>query len=175
MTAPQLIFLGDSLIEFCDWQDHFPGHAVVNLGLAGETVQELRQRVEHLAGRLENPAWFLLMIGTNNVAVEDYGFFADYRALVAILRQRHPAAALQVTSLLPMHLPWLAPETIPRLNSRLRELAQDLGAGYVDAYAAFVARGNTGPFFLDDGVHLSDAGYTVWAAAIRPFLPHRSR
>lgn len=106
MTMPPLIFLGDSLIEFYDWQACFPNHTVVNLGQAGETVQELRQRLDRLGGRLTNPAWFLLMIGTNNnVAMEDYGFMAEYRAIVTTLRQRYPTAAVQVTSLLPMRLP----------------------------------------------------------------------
>lgn len=173
MTASQLIFLGDSLIEFSDWQRCFPAYRVVNLGQAGETVQELRQRLTRLAGRLTEPAWFLLMIGTNNVAMEDYGFVPEYRAIVAGLRQRYPAAAVQITSLLPMRLPWLAPDTIPRLNDRLRSVAQELGASYVDAYAAFAGSGAGNALFLDDGVHLSEAGYAVWAAAIAPFLPAR--
>lgn len=171
MTAPALIFLGDSLIEFYDWQACFPNHAVVNLGQAGETVQELRQRLDRLSGRLANPIWFLLMIGTNNVAMEDYGFFTAYRAVVATLRQRYPNAAVQVTSLLPMRLPWLAPDTIPRLNERLRALALELGAGYIDVHGAFMASGLGPALFLEDGVHLSEAGYRVWVQTLRPFLP----
>lgn len=171
MTAPLLVFLGDSLIEFYDWQTRFPNYQVRNLGVAGETVQGLRQRLDRIAGCLAQPAWFLVMIGTNNIAMEDYGFFAEYHALVASLRQRYPKAALQITSLLPMQLPWLAPDTIPRLNDRLRVLAQELGADYVDAYAAFTASRLGLTLFLDDGVHLSNAGYQTWATAIKPFLP----
>ncbi|HSR35845.1 MAG TPA: GDSL family lipase, partial [Desulfurivibrionaceae bacterium] len=78
MATPQLIFLGDSLIEFCDWRTYFPDQPIINLGLAGETVQELRQRIDRLDGRLQSATWLLLMIGTNNVAMEEYGFLPDY-------------------------------------------------------------------------------------------------
>ena len=171
MTVPQLIFLGDSLIEFHDWQTRFPAYQVVNRGRAGETVQELRARIDDLDGCLDNADWFLLMIGTNNLAMEDYGFLPAYREIIATLRQRHPLAPIQLTSLLPLRLPWLAPETIPWLNDRLRQLATEGGAGYVDAYGAFTANGDIAALFLDDGVHLSNAGYTVWAQSIVPFLP----
>jgi lysophospholipase L1-like esterase len=50
-------------------------------------------------------------------------------------------------------------------------MAQELGAGYVDAHGAFQENRQQEPLFLADGVHLSEAGYAVWADAITPFLP----
>lgn len=170
MVRQSLVLLGDSLIAFGDWQDHFPGYGIVNLGLAGETVRELRERLDTLDGRLGDPACLVVMVGTNNVAMGEYGFLADYRAIITALRQRHPTAVLLVNSLLPMRLPWLAPDTIPRLNERLRSLAAELGAGYVDGYSAFLIP-PAAPLFGDDGVHLSDEGYRVWAAAMAALLP----
>ncbi|MEW6499881.1 MAG: GDSL-type esterase/lipase family protein [Thermodesulfobacteriota bacterium] len=170
MTRQSLVLLGDSLIAFGDWQHHFPGYGIVNLGLAGETVRELRARLDTLDGRLTDPACLVVMVGTNNVAMEEYGFLADYRAIVATLRHRHPTAVLLVNSLLPIRLPRLAPDTVPRLNERLRELAAELGAGYVDGHGAFLAS-PAAPLLSDDGVHPNDRGYRVWAAAKAALLP----
>jgi len=41
MQQKTILFIGDSLTEFFDWQKRFPGHKVVNLGSAGETVETL--------------------------------------------------------------------------------------------------------------------------------------
>jgi len=44
MTAKRLLFIGDSLIEFFDWQGRFSDCLVKKLGRAGETVQEILAR-----------------------------------------------------------------------------------------------------------------------------------
>ena len=171
MTNPQLLFLGDSLIEYGDWQRHFPAYDVVNLGVAGETVQGLLARLPQITRQAPRPAWACLMIGTNNVAMEDYGFLPDYEAIVTRLGREYPAAVLVITSLLPIHLPWLADNAIPRLNDQLRRVAHRRGATYLDAHAAFLQRMAGPSLFLADGVHLSTAGYETWSAAMAPFLP----
>lgn len=167
----ELVLLGDSLIEYYDWQARFPDHRVVNLGLAGDTVQGLKARLPLIRQQAARPGWFCVMIGTNNVAMEDYGFPPDYDTIVAWLAQSYPGVPLHVTSLLPMTLPWLNDSVIPRLNDRLRAMAARSGATYIDVHAAFLAAPSRQPLFLEDGVHLGQAGYETWVAAMAPFLP----
>lgn len=167
----ELVLLGDSLVGFFDWQARFPGHVVVNLGMAGDTVRDLLGRLPQIKRQAARPAWFCLMIGTNDVAMEEYGFLPDYEAIIAWLAESYPAAAIHLTSLLPIKLPWLADSAIPRLNEQLRALAARRGAAYIDACAAFLQAASRHALFLEDGVHLSLAGYETWAAAIAPFMP----
>ena len=158
----ELLFLGDSLIEFCDWQTKFPAHRVRNRGIAGETVQGLLARLpEVTAGQA--PDLVLIMSGTNNLAREDYGFPGPYEAVLAGLQTAFPAAILVVNSLLPSRFPWLAEEAIPRLNQALAALAARRGARFLNAYIPFAAAPPEPALFQADGVHLSAAGYELWA------------
>jgi lysophospholipase L1-like esterase len=61
---------------------------------------------------------------------------------------------------------------IQRINKSLKEIAAELGAEYMDLFELFVdsqGRPIEG-YLLDDGVHISDEGYAVWADAVDRFL-----
>lgn len=66
----KLLFLGDSLVEFFNWQERFPGYQVTNAGVAGETVQGLLRRTRESVTEKVPPHWISIMIGTNNLAAE---------------------------------------------------------------------------------------------------------
>lgn len=164
MTAKRLLFLGDSLIEFFDWQGRFPDYLVENLGRAGETVQELLDRLPAVLRRHEPPTWLLIMSGINNVAQEDYGFLPAYEELLQQLRAGFPGTILTVNSLLPVRLPWVAAGLLPRLNGQLRDMAARQAAVFLDAHDHFLDQHGMadGRYLLEDGVHLSVAGYARW-------------
>ena len=72
--ARQFLFIGDSLIEFFSWQKRFPAEHVYNFGSAGETAEGLLSRLPGIIARTESPDLVMIMTGTNNIAMEDYGF-----------------------------------------------------------------------------------------------------
>ncbi len=163
----RLLLVGDSLIEFGDWSELLPGCEVVNLGRAGEAVEELRERSTNLVKRQAEPDLILVMIGTNNVAMERFDFLGAYAEILAIFRGAWPETILMVNSLLPMALNYLAPGTIPRLNNRLCTLAEQQKASYLDVWRTLVDQnGQTLPGVLEDEVHLTAKGYRLWAGAI---------
>jgi lysophospholipase L1-like esterase len=57
----QALFIGDSLIEFFDWQARFPELEVTNAGRAGETAQELLQRLVSFQVDMEGPDLVVIM------------------------------------------------------------------------------------------------------------------
>ncbi len=172
MTEKNLFLVGDSLIEFCDWQSLIPGHRVVNLGRSGETVAELLGRLPAILARRPAPHWLLLAIGTNNVCMEDFAFLPDYERLLASCRTTLPDTAVTVNSLAPVALPYLAPNVTARLNGLLRDLALRKGVDFLDVHASLTGLdGQPLPGVLSlDGVHLASQGYRLWAEAIRRHL-----
>lgn len=163
----RLLLVGDSLIEYGDWLQLLPGREVVNLGRSGEAVEELRERAPNLVGRRPIPDLVLVMIGTNNVAMERFDFLETYADILEIFRAAWPEAVLLINSLLPMELNYLAPATIPRLNDRLRVLADRQKARYLDAWRVLVDQnGRVLPGVLEDEVHLTARGYRLWADAL---------
>lgn len=170
----RLLLVGDSLIEYGNWVGLLPGREVVNLGRSGEAVEELRERAPNLIKRQAAPDLALVMIGTNNVAIERYDFLETYAGILEIFRGAWPSTVLVVNSLLPMDLNYLEPATIPRLNERLRALADREKARYLDAWRVLVDQnGRALPGVLEDEVHLTARGYRLWADALTELLDGR--
>jgi lysophospholipase L1-like esterase len=161
-VAGDIVFLGDSLIEFFDWEKRFPMHRVRNLGVAGETVEGLKERAGRITGDIPRADFAFIMTGINNVAMEDTGFLSPYRSVVEEFRTAWPACRIYVQSLLPTDLPWIHAHTIEFLNGRIEDLARACGVEYLDVHAAFMARGPRACLSAD-GIHLSPAGYALWA------------
>jgi lysophospholipase L1-like esterase len=159
-----IFFIGDSLIEYFDWQGRFPEKHVLNLGVAGETVEELLRRTALIASSHPAPDLVFIMTGTNNAAMEDFDFLASYRNILKALRAAYPGCKVFVHSLLPMLLDWVSQEAVQRVNRSIKEMAGEEGAGFIDLYAPFL-KGREG-LFLPDGVHLSERGYDLWAEEV---------
>ncbi len=167
----KLMLVGDSMIEFFDWQGRFPGREVLNLGRSGESVEELRSRAAAIVENHEAPDLVLIMIGTNNVAMENFNFQGAYADILATFKNAYPETVLTVNSLLPMKLNYLAPDTVARVNSSLQSLAAAAGARYLDVWAAVVdSDGAPLADILEDEVHLTSRGYEVWGDRLERFL-----
>jgi lysophospholipase L1-like esterase len=165
------MLVGDSMIEFFDWQERFPDLEVKNLGRSGESVEELQIRAQDIVDRYGAPDLVLVMIGTNNVAMENFTFQSAYEDILATFQEAYPEAALVVNSLLPMELSYLAPDTVSRINSSLQSLAVGSGLFYLDAWSPMVDKsGRVLEGLLEDEVHLSYQGYRVWADVLAEFL-----
>lgn len=167
-----LVFIGDSLTEWYDWQERFPAYRATNLGISGETVEELLDRRDMLRERIDAPDALFLMTGINNILSERYDITVPYREIVRNLSTWYKGAKIVVQSLLPVDMPWINNDTIRTINRHLSDLAREHDADYLDAYSRFVDRnGKPIPGLLsDDGVHLAAKGYAVWASVVEKYL-----
>jgi lysophospholipase L1-like esterase len=167
-----LVFIGDSLTEWYDWQERFPAYHVLNLGISGETVEELLDRRDHIRSRIESPFAIFLMTGINNVLSEQYDITRPYAEIVRNLTTWYKSATIVVQSLLPVDMPWIKNDTIRLINRHLAEIAKEHGAEYLDVYAAFIDdNGIPKPGLVsDDGVHLASKGYEAWAKTVESYL-----
>jgi lysophospholipase L1-like esterase len=165
--AEQFLFMGDSLIEFFYWQQRFPDRQVFNFGSAGETAEGLLSRLPHIIARFRSPTMVMIMTGTNNIAMENYGFLFTYEKIIDLLQKNYGQTTIVMTSLLPMDLFFLG-DAVPRVNKRLRNLARKMNILYLDLYPLFLGD-DAKPvmaYYEADGVHLSGEGYDVWARAL---------
>ncbi len=170
-----LVFIGDSLTQWFDWQTRFPRYRVTNLGISGETVQGLLLRRERIRSQIDSPDYIFLMTGINNIANEQYDIVVPYREIVRNLATWHKEATIVVQSILPVDLTWISNTVIKDTNRRIAAIAAEYGAAYLDVFELFIdAEGIPKPGYLsDDGVHLASRGYTVWSEAIERFLNSR--
>jgi lysophospholipase L1-like esterase len=170
-----LVFIGDSLTQWGDWEQRFPGYRVSNLGISGETVEGLLARRERIRTKIENPGFIFLMTGINNIATGHYDIIPTYREIVRNLTTWYKQSIVVVQSLLPVDGNWVSATVIQDINRQLQEISHEFNTAYLDVHRFFVdAQGIPKQGYLsDDGVHLAEKGYEVWAREVERFLTSR--
>jgi lysophospholipase L1-like esterase len=188
-------FVGDSITrrwgtsdaqyrEFLDnWRRNFFGWNAANFGWGADTVQNVLWRVSN--GELDgvNPKVIVLLAGTNNVgnaprdgvdaATADV-VVRGIDAIVSVMRAKAPDATIVLTGVTPRRDrnggTTLMP-TIDAINGRLQSLADGRRIRYVDINGRLASRDGV---LVDgvtvDGLHLSAAGYQIWADALKPIF-----
>ncbi len=172
-----IVFIGDSLTEWFDWQRRFPGRRVLNLGISGEMAEELLERRDRIRSLVKAPDVVFLMTGINNVLNERHDIAVPYREIVRNFTTWWKGARIVVQSLLPVDMSWISNDLIRDANRRLSKIAGELGADYLDVFSRFIdENGRPLPGLLsEDGVHLANKGYEVWARAVEEYLKSMAR
>lgn len=169
------VFFGDSITCDGNFDELFPKLQIVNLGVYGDTLDDLLRRVPAVKAR--NPARIFLLGGINSLTGGNTSVcLSKYRALVAALREACPRAELIVQSVLPVGaeleaLYDIRNEEVRAFNAGLRALAERRGLAFADLYAVYEKDGALDPALTRDGLHLNFNAYGPWAEAISPLLP----
>ncbi|UCE79336.1 MAG: hypothetical protein JSV13_01505 [Nitrospiraceae bacterium] len=168
----RLLFIGDSLIEFFDWEQRFPEHIVYNRGIAGETVGDLLSRLDRVMNSIEQPDRIFIMTGINNLAMGDGGFVSLYQRVLERIRKIWPHTHVYIHSLLPVLFPMISNDEIIEVNDKLKKIAKEEDVEYINIHATFLD-GKERPiaaYLLEDGVHVSDEGYKAWSDVIEQII-----
>lgn len=182
-AARNIVLVGSSHIERFDTAKHFPDRRIVNRGIAADRIGIDARGVLH---RLEasvfdcNPGFIVLENGVNDLGeLWRHGtpsipeIDACYRDVVKAIRTRRPDVPLVIVGLFPTRGRYA--ELVPMIvefNARLEKIAADFGCPFMDAYQPFAdAEGLLREDYSQDGLHLTAAGYDLWARMIRDFLP----
>ena len=172
-----VVVLGDSLTERAEWWELLE-RPVANRGVAGDTVADVRARLDDIVAI--EPRVLFVLVGINDLAAGTPPdvLAMNHAGLVGELRWRLPHARIVVESLLPVRDQLvgrddkLTTAAVRRSNQLLERAAAGAGTEWLDVNAALAdATGELDPRYASDAVHLSPAGYRAWAAALAPFLP----
>lgn len=160
-----VVFFGDSLIYYGDFAKALPDKKVCNLGLRGDTLLGMMDRVEQVL--LFQPKTIFLMAGINDVAnstIED--FEKRYEALLIKLIEQIPAIEMVVYSMLPVDDVDFSiscnNEQIIRTNEIIASLCIKHGLRYVDLFAVYEQCGKLPKEMTTDGIHLKPKAYHEW-------------
>jgi beta-glucosidase len=175
------LLVGDSItIQWGDsWAKHFPDRKAVNLGIGGDKTQNVLWRLDHGGVEGLQPKAIVLMIGNNNLFfTPETGIEAAAKGIemcVKNLREKFPDAPLVVAKILPAHAPGNRfYEDIKLTNTALDalKLESDPKVRVLDLTADFTNGDGTlkKDLFTPDHIHLSPAGYAVYAEKLKPLL-----
>jgi N-acetylglucosamine-6-sulfatase len=169
-TRSSIAFVGDSITNHGDWGAWFPDRETHNLGVSGNTTDELIERIDEVVQL--HPDAVALLIGTNDLgqrkSVEHLVRNIEY--LLVTLRRGLPGTRMLVQSIMPRGAEFA--ERVQDANRHLRQFAPSVNAQYLDLWPALAGPSGDeiAPEFSDDKLHLSPAGYEAWLSELRPAL-----
>jgi len=173
-----ILFVGSSSIRLWDSiaADMAPW-PVIRRGYGGARYADLCHFAPRLVARHDPRA--IVVFSANDLADPAEAppvdqVMLDVRATLAGIRGRHPHVPVFFIAVTPTEARWGMWPRIARLNAALEALAAEAPATFFIATAERFLDPATGrprpDLFVADRLHLSPAGYAVWAAAISAAL-----
>lgn len=169
LTADTVVFLGDSLTQGGDWESWFPDLNAINLGVGGNTTEDVLGRLEAVVAL--NPDEIVLLIGTNDLGMRRTveSLVRNIQSILVDLRRELPGSRMLVQSIVPRGREFA--DRIREANIHLRQFSATVHAQFLDLWPVMALEdGELNPTFSDDRLHLNDAGYEAWLSELRPAL-----
>jgi lysophospholipase L1-like esterase len=180
----QLVFLGDSITAGWGskkeiWDKAFGAYAPANFGIGGDRTQHVLWRIQN--GELDGikPKACVLMIGTNNSGTDPAeGIVKGITAIVETIRAKQPQAKILLLAVFPRGEKPTTPakanlsrDKLKQVNDAIAKLDDGKNIHFLDIGSKFLQPdGSITKEIMPDFLHLSAAGYQIWADAISPKL-----
>lgn len=173
-----IVFLGNSITDGGEFNELFNMANIKNRGIRSDIITGVEKRLGQITSG--EPAKIFLLIGINDIS---HGQTVDelarrYERLVKKIREESPSTRLYLQSVMPINNSFKRykgligkEQTIKDLNGRIREIATEHGATYIDLWTFLANKeGKLDPGFTNDGLHLNGRGYRVWTRGIENFV-----
>lgn len=169
-----IIFLGNSITDNCEWAELFGNPHIKNRGIGGDDTDGILERLDDIT--IGKPAKIFLMIGTNDLAngkSVDY-IIGNYRKIIAKIKESSPRTRIYIQSILPtndaIHITRKNSDII-LINNALKDIAGEFSVPYIDLFSAFKTEGNKlNQEYSLDGLHLNGKGYLLWKNIIARYV-----
>lgn len=175
-----VVFLGDSITAGWNgagktiWAERYTPLKAVNFGIGGD-------RTEHVLWRVQNgnfdgitPKAVVLMIGTNNAGRDSAAQIAEgITAIVKEIQTRTPSTKILLLAVFPRNEKADNPTRVKigQINEIIAKLDDGQKVFFLDFGAKFLQPdGTLTREIMPDLLHLSPAGYQIWADAIQEKL-----
>jgi lysophospholipase L1-like esterase len=169
-----IVFLGSSSFRRWDLDKSFPGKGLINRGFGGSQMSDALRYLDRIVLRLK-PRTLFLYEGDNDLAngktpdtVE-----REFREMVAKVHGALPETKIVFVSVKPSMRRWHLIGAVRDANARVRAITETNGLlEYIDVEGPLLGA-NGEPrrdLFVEDELHLNDAGYAIWAALVAAHL-----
>ena len=176
-TKNEIIFLGDSITDYCRWSEMFQNLNIKNRGIVGDMTGGVVKRLNEVVS--SSPDKIFIMIGVNDLSSrEEISDIADrYERILKFIMEKTPLTRIYVQSVLPVNedipnrLGHAKKQEVIKLNKAIRQLCVKYQLQYIDLFSLF--RNNNNQFkkeYTSDGLHPNGKGYSVWMVAIEDFV-----
>ncbi|KXX66628.1 GDSL-type esterase/lipase family protein [Flammeovirga sp. SJP92] len=160
----EIIFLGNSITDFCDWNELLGKSNIKNRGISGDTINGVIDRIDEVVE--SKPKKIFLMIGTNDLGngKSVKNVLSRYKNLVELILQKSPETKLYLQSILPtsnnLHR---KNSDIIAINKGIQQFALEYSLTYINLFDLMKTDDNALKTELSfDGLHINGQGYLIW-------------
>lgn len=171
----EIIFIGSSEIDGCEWSELFQNPKIKNRGIGGDNTYGVLQRIEEIIQ--SKPRKIFVLIGfidlAQNIPIDS--IIINYDRIIDKIKSISPETQTYAQALLPLNKKFdksfLTNEKIETLNERLKNLCTDKQITFIDLYSHFLdSDNNLNMLYSVDGQHLIGKGYLVWKSLIQKYV-----
>lgn len=177
-TKNEIIFLGDSITDGCEWSEIFEDLRIKNRGIGGDTTDGVIDRLDEVVESY--PSKIFLMIGVNDLAQGKTldQVVINIKRIIQVIQEKTPKTKIYLEGILPVNPDFGLNKNhtnktaeIISINNSLKQVAQASGKTYVDLYSLFRTEDNKlNPDYTNDGLHLTGKGYLLWKSELKKYL-----
>lgn len=170
----KVLFIGSSSVRLWATHNSFPDIKVINRGFGGSHISDVIYYSEQIVLPYK-PELIVFYAGDNDIT---YGktprqVFRDYQRFVEIVRDNLPKTSIIYIGIKPSKRRWSYWPAMEEANEMIADLCKkDKMLYYFDSSSGLLADDGLPieKMFLDDQLHLSNAGYDLWNANLKPLI-----
>jgi lysophospholipase L1-like esterase len=169
-----IVFAGSSSVRLWDLKASFPERAVLNCGFGGSEIRHSTHFAKRIIVPLK-PSRIIFYAGDNDIAAKRTAeqVKEDFAAFVKAVRADLPTTRIDFLSIKASVKRWDMVTVQSDANAKVKAFVQaDASLGYIDTVALLLGPDGKpeAKYFAKDGLHLSEAGYKKWTAAVEAHL-----
>jgi|WetSurSiteA1Bulk_404760.scaffolds.fasta_scaffold01381_10 lysophospholipase L1-like esterase len=168
----EIIFLGDSHIDRCEWAELFNNPSIKNRGIGGDDTGGILDRLSAITK--SHPKKIFIQIGGNDL---DDGkslseIVKNFELIIYKIKEDSPLTKIFFHSVFPLNNnEKINNELIIALNAMISKLAINNSMTFINLYDKYLDRtGELNMQLSHDGIHLNGKGYLIWKDAIEKFV-----
>jgi len=170
-----IVFVGSS--SFTKWtelENVYKKYQAINRGFGGSTLAQANYYVADLIYPYQ-PRQVVIYSGENDVAMDHTSALETlnrFAAFFTSIRNKYPKTAVLYVSMKLSPSRTENAETVLHANALIKEyLSSYTNTQFVDVNSKMMRNGKLRPeLFLEDMLHMNQAGYDIWIKEITPYL-----
>lgn len=165
-----VVFIGDSLTDYGEWQDLFPSLTTANRGIKGDTSSGVINRIDSIISTYAPSAFILIGVNDLLSGISEDQLLKNYQEIINKLMHSDMDVYIQSIIYTDNKRPILNKQ-ITSVNEQLKLLDKTGDSvTYIDLNAVLAPNALLDSRYSRDGIHLNGEGYSKWKEVIKPFI-----
>lgn len=179
----EILFLGDSMVEYFNTNFYYPELKISNRGVAGATTKLIMDNLDTITGTID-PKKIFLSVGSNNLVLLEHTPEEAANAIIELintLNYKYPFATIYYLSTTPVvneeskvYKKLYVAGRLNQDNMKINEIVKNYLNGdnlvFINQYDSLIENEYLNENMTPDGIHLNKHGYEVYAKNIKPYL-----